>query len=56
MFGKVETFGVGDAANNFPMLKAVDRPFFYQGKAMRQLEVLCLDENLAANPHAKAIK
>jgi mannosyl-3-phosphoglycerate phosphatase len=33
MFGKVETFGVGDSPNDFPMLNAVDRPFFIKKKA-----------------------
>jgi predicted mannosyl-3-phosphoglycerate phosphatase (HAD superfamily) len=28
MFGKIETFGVGDGPNDLPMLKAVDKPFF----------------------------
>ena len=33
MFGKVETFGVGDAPNDFPMLNVVDKPFFIKKKA-----------------------
>jgi mannosyl-3-phosphoglycerate phosphatase len=33
MFGKVETFGVGDAPNDLPMLNTVDRPFFIKKKA-----------------------
>lgn len=28
MFGRVQTFGVGDGPNDFSMLKAVDKPFF----------------------------
>jgi predicted mannosyl-3-phosphoglycerate phosphatase (HAD superfamily) len=32
MFGKVETYGVGDAPNDFPMLNVVDRPFFIKKK------------------------
>lgn len=28
MFGKVETFGIGDGPNDLPMLKVVDKPFF----------------------------
>lgn len=28
MFGKVETFGIGDGPNDLPMLKMVDKPFF----------------------------
>ena len=28
MFGKIETFGVGDGPNDLPMLKAVDKAFF----------------------------
>lgn len=27
MFGKVETFGIGDGPNDLPMLKVVDKPF-----------------------------
>ena len=33
MFGKIETFGVGDGPNDLPMLKVVDRPFFIKKKA-----------------------
>jgi mannosyl-3-phosphoglycerate phosphatase len=33
MFRKIETFGVGDGPNDFPMLKVVDRPFFIKKKA-----------------------
>ena len=33
MFGRVETFGVGDGPNDLPMLKVVDRPFFIKKKA-----------------------
>ncbi len=28
MFGRVETYGIGDGPNDFPMLKIVDKPFF----------------------------
>jgi mannosyl-3-phosphoglycerate phosphatase len=28
IFGRVETFGIGDGPNDLPMLKAVDKPFF----------------------------
>jgi mannosyl-3-phosphoglycerate phosphatase len=33
MFGRVETFGVGNGPNDFPMLKIVDKPFFIKKKA-----------------------
>ncbi len=33
MFGKIETFGVGDGLNDLPMLKVVDKPFFIERKA-----------------------
>jgi mannosyl-3-phosphoglycerate phosphatase len=33
MFGKIETFGVGDGPNDLPMLKVVNRPFFIKKKA-----------------------
>ena len=33
MFGRVETFGVGDGPNDLPMLKVVDRAFFIRKKA-----------------------
>ena len=33
MFGKVETFGVGDGPNDLPMLKTVDSQFFIKKKA-----------------------
>ncbi len=32
MFGRVETFGVGDGPNDLPMLKVVDKPFFIKKK------------------------
>jgi mannosyl-3-phosphoglycerate phosphatase len=32
MFGRIETFGVGDGPNDLPMLKVVDRPFFIKKK------------------------
>ena len=32
MFGKIQTFGVGDGPNDLPMLKVVDRPFFIKKK------------------------
>jgi len=34
MFGKIETFGVGDGPNDLPMLQAVDRPFFIKKSAV----------------------
>lgn len=33
MFGKVDSFGIGDGPNDLPMLKVVDRPFFIKKKA-----------------------
>ena len=33
MFGKIETFGVGDGLNDLPMLKVVDKPFFIERRA-----------------------
>ena len=33
MFGRVETFGIGDGPNDLPMLKIVDKPFFIKKKA-----------------------
>lgn len=33
MFGKIVTFGIGDGANDLPMLKVVDKPFFVRKKA-----------------------
>lgn len=33
MFGKVETFGIGDGPNDLPMLKVVDRPFLIRKTA-----------------------
>jgi mannosyl-3-phosphoglycerate phosphatase len=33
MFGKVETFGIGDGPNDLPMLKMVDKPFFIKKTA-----------------------
>jgi mannosyl-3-phosphoglycerate phosphatase len=33
MFGKVETYGVGDGPNDLPMLNVVDKPFFIKKKA-----------------------
>jgi mannosyl-3-phosphoglycerate phosphatase len=33
MFGRIETFGVGDGPNDLPMLKAVDKPFFIRKEA-----------------------
>lgn len=33
MFGRVETFGVGDGPNDLPMLKVVDKPFFIKKNA-----------------------
>ncbi len=32
MFGKIQTYGVGDGPNDLPMLKVVDRPFFIKKK------------------------
>jgi mannosyl-3-phosphoglycerate phosphatase len=33
MFGKVESFGIGDGPNDLPMLKVVDRPFLIRKTA-----------------------
>jgi mannosyl-3-phosphoglycerate phosphatase len=33
MFGKVESFGIGDGSNDLPMLKVVDRAFFIRKTA-----------------------
>ena len=33
MFGKVESFGIGDGPNDLPMLKVVDRPFLIRKAA-----------------------
>jgi mannosyl-3-phosphoglycerate phosphatase len=33
MFGKVETFGIGDGPNDLPMLKVVDSPFLIRKTA-----------------------
>jgi predicted mannosyl-3-phosphoglycerate phosphatase (HAD superfamily) len=33
MFGKIDSFGIGDEPNDLPMLKVADKPFFIKKKA-----------------------
>lgn len=39
-FGKVESIGVGDSPNDFPMLEVVDKPFLIGNKKIRNFRVV----------------